>query len=232
MAHIKATNTPPAKVLKNFAALMFFILGMAALNAKTAAWKGPEQFVLINGIDMEYNWAAIREHFGPMEGKKIAVGGAFIVYCFERDENFLEEEIREHLKQAQENVLPVLVQLDTITFMTARPDLWNWWDESKPGYNPENVSNVEWTGWSPKDAVKIGWLNWGEADTAAPDAQPRQPAIQGGIGTPAQKIHERCQGMARRPARRQKVAACRRENHGGNLFRREQFLLSRRQQIR
>lgn len=161
MAHIKATNTPPAKVLKIFAALMFFILGMAALNAKTAAWKGPEQFVLINGIDMEYNWAAIREHFGPMEGKKIAVGGAFIVYCFERDENFLEEEIREHLKQAQENVLPVLVQLDTITFMTARPDLWNWWDESKPGYNPENVSNVEWTGWSPKDAVKIGWLNWG-----------------------------------------------------------------------
>src|SRR3546814_2356165 len=45
--------------------------------------------------------------------------------------------------------------------MDARPDLWNWWDPSRPGYDPANRENVEWTSWSPDDAVKLGWLNWG-----------------------------------------------------------------------
>jgi hypothetical protein len=24
------------------------------------------------------------------------------------------------------------------------PELWNWWDTSKPGYNASNINNVEW----------------------------------------------------------------------------------------
>ncbi len=28
-----------------------------------------------------------------------------------------------------------------------RPDLWNWFDPSQPGYNPQNKKNVEWTDW-------------------------------------------------------------------------------------
>jgi hypothetical protein len=39
--------------------------------------------------------------------------------------------------------------------------LWNWWDESLPGFDPANRENVEWSGWSPNDALKIAWRNWG-----------------------------------------------------------------------
>ena len=29
-----------------------------------------------------------------------------------------------------------------------RPDLWNWYDPSKPGYDPDNKRNVEWYDWA------------------------------------------------------------------------------------
>ena len=28
-----------------------------------------------------------------------------------------------------------------------RPDLWNWYDPAKTGYNPDNRKNVEWYDW-------------------------------------------------------------------------------------
>src|SRR3546814_5483993 len=69
--------------------------------------------------------------------------------------------LNKQLAQALQYEIPVLVQLDAVTLMDARPDLWNWWDPSRPGYDPANRENVEWTSWSPDDAVKLGWLNWG-----------------------------------------------------------------------
>ncbi|MEA2068205.1 MAG: hypothetical protein U9P12_03295, partial [Verrucomicrobiota bacterium] len=56
---------------------------------------------------------------------------------------------------------PVWIKLDGEQWWGARPDLWNWWDPSKPGYDPENARNVEWTGWSSDRAVKIAWRDWG-----------------------------------------------------------------------
>jgi hypothetical protein len=35
---------------------------------------------------------------------------------------------------------PVLVQIDTEHWWTARPDLWNWWDPEKPGFDPAKRS--------------------------------------------------------------------------------------------
>ena len=125
-------------------------------------WSGPEQFVFINGIDLEFNYAKIRNHFGPQEGQRVAIGQSFILYCFERPREVMLSNLSKHLQQSLEFEIPILIQLDAITFMDARPDLWNWWDESLPGYDPANKANVEWTSWSPNDAVKIGWLNWGQ----------------------------------------------------------------------
>lgn len=124
-------------------------------------WGGPQQYIFLNDYDWAYNYEKIKVHFGSSKGKSVAVGAGFIIYCFERSSAVLEQEITEHLRLSEELEIPVLVQLDAITFMGARPDLWNWWDSSKAGYNPDNKNNVEWTSWSPDDAVKIGWLNWG-----------------------------------------------------------------------
>lgn len=58
--------------------------------------------------------------------------------------------------------MPVLIKLDGFSWWETRPDLWNWWDPTKPGYNPENINNVEWTSWdASSSATKIAWRNWG-----------------------------------------------------------------------
>jgi hypothetical protein len=75
----------------------------------------------------------------------------------------------ETYKQTLQNVLnvsyqyniPVIITLDGFEWWQGRPDLWNWWDPSKPGYNPENKKNVEWTCWEEACAVRNGWRNWG-----------------------------------------------------------------------
>ena len=72
---------------------------------------------------------------------------------------------------------PVLVQIDTEHWWEARPDLWNWWDPAKPGFDPANRENVEWTGWSADDALKIAWRNWGRQIRVLPPPEPGQPAL-------------------------------------------------------
>lgn len=125
-------------------------------------WEGPSQYIFINGIDLEFHYARIKNWFGSQTGKDIAIGQSFILYCFERPREVMLSNLHKHLAQSLEFEIPILVQFDAITFMDSRPDLWNWWDPSRPGYDPENRLNVEWTSWSADDAVKIGWLNWGQ----------------------------------------------------------------------
>jgi hypothetical protein len=62
---------------------------------------------------------------------------------------------------AEQCDIPVVVQLDGEQWWRARPDLWNWWDPQRPGFDPHNRSNVEWWGWKPDQALKIAWRNWG-----------------------------------------------------------------------
>ena len=59
------------------------------------------------------------------------------------------------------NDLPLSISLDATQWWQGRPDLYNWWDPSLPGYSPENVANVEWTAPFAANATKISWRNWG-----------------------------------------------------------------------
>ena len=60
------------------------------------------------------------------------------------------------------NDLPVSLSIDATQWWTARPDLWQWWDATAPGYNSTNRLNVEWTGWNAAtDATSLSWRNWG-----------------------------------------------------------------------
>ncbi|MBI4417966.1 MAG: hypothetical protein HY563_04260, partial [Ignavibacteriales bacterium] len=65
------------------------------------------------------------------------------------------------LSLAEQYDMPVVVQLDGEQWWEARPDLWNWWDPERPGYDSQNRWNVEWMGWGPEHAIKIAWRNWG-----------------------------------------------------------------------
>jgi hypothetical protein len=58
-----------------------------------------------------------------------------------------------------------------------RPDLWNWYDPSKPGFNPENRKNVEWYDWEGV-ANKRRYLTPAGAPSQTPHMCYGSPAVQ------------------------------------------------------
>ena len=134
-----------------------------------AAWaksgRQDEQYILVNlnpqmAVDAE-TFVDVRRALPPVEGvrRRAGVGAIFSYLHYPREKT--AGNLRRFLQLAQDTDTPVVVQLDGENWLGGRPDLWNWWDPAKPGYDPANASNVEWTGWGPEYAVKIGWRNWG-----------------------------------------------------------------------
>lgn len=103
----------------------------------------------------------IKNAMNVPENPALRVGAAFFFSILETDPDTLVKSVRALLRASEDSGVPVMVTLDGQQWWATRPDLWNWWDPKRPGYNPENVNNVEWTGWTPTMAVKIGWRNWG-----------------------------------------------------------------------
>jgi hypothetical protein len=128
-----------------------------------------EQFIVLNlshvlnvapGIDRPA-FERITREFKPVADAKVRVGVAGIFSYLHGPRTGTVESLRRFLRLSQEFDVPIVVQLDGENWWDARPDLWNWWDQSRSGYSPANRDNVEWTGWSPESAIKIAWRNWG-----------------------------------------------------------------------
>ena len=98
---------------------------------------------------------------GSRGTSRLRIGVSHSFSMFQGDPDTTLQSLKNLLAAAEAADVPVLICIDGQNWWQSRPDLWNWWDPDKPGYNPANRNNVEWTGWSPDDAVKIGWRNWG-----------------------------------------------------------------------
>jgi hypothetical protein len=145
--------------------------GMAAtLTLLLLAWHyyghSQSQYLLLNILpelqDMRTTFTQIRslKPQGDTSGIGLGIGAIFSFFGEPRDT--CGKHIRQFLAMAEEFDIPVLVQLDGEQWWQARPDLWNWWDSTRPGYNPANAYNVEWCGWGAGNALKIAWRNWGK----------------------------------------------------------------------
>jgi hypothetical protein len=93
-------------------------------------------------------------------GPRLGVGAIISYLRSPRDKNVAR--LRQLLDLCRQHRLAVLVQLDGEQWWNDRPDLWNWWDASKPGFDPENAANVEWSGWGSEHALRISWRDWGQ----------------------------------------------------------------------
>jgi hypothetical protein len=92
--------------------------------------------------------------------------------------NFLDGKNTESLKTSLHNILqvseetnlPVIIHLDGVNWWNSRSDLWNWWNWDMPGYNEDNIDNVERFDWGEDKttAVTAGWRNWGSWVCVAP----------------------------------------------------------------
>lgn len=107
------------------------------------------------------DFIAIKTALGDKKSHPVRGGICFIFSYFNGPPETVKTSLRRFLQLAQATDTPVLIVLDGENWWQARPDLWNWWDKTKPGYNPANRFKVEWSSPSPDDALKIAWRNWG-----------------------------------------------------------------------
>ena len=120
----------------------------------------------------------IMENFSGLPDSSVAVGLSCIFSYLQYPSNNVGQALSNFLNAAEKTGIPITVKLDGEQWWGARPDLWNWWDPSKPGYNPENAENVEWTGWGPEHAIKVSWRNWGRQVRVAPPPNLASPAYR------------------------------------------------------
>ncbi len=139
----------------------------------------PFRYILFNGvIATPDSFQEIRDVFSNSKDNKIAVGIGFIISYLRMSQEDTELQLKQYLSLCEQFELPIIVQIDGEQWWQERPELWNWWDKSINGYDPENKQNVEWTSWTPDSAVKIGWRNWGRQLRVLPMPNLMSPAYR------------------------------------------------------
>jgi hypothetical protein len=123
-----------------------------------------QQYLVVNIIPGEryeevFQQARKLQSPGSSAGVRLGIGAIFSYLSESRDQ--CRSRVLEFLSLAEQYDIPVIVQLDGEQWWEARPDLWNWWDPGRNGFDPGNRRNVEWTGWDSSYAMKIAWRNWG-----------------------------------------------------------------------
>ena len=160
----------------NRTGLAFSLCALLGLGAASAAGT---QYVVVNLHPDEINEAAF-EHIKALDHREtsIRLGAAAIFSCFSETHEQLDARFASFLKLSERYDVPIVFQPDVEQWWKNRPDLWNWWDESAPGYNPENRNNVEWIGWSPDYAIRIAWRDWGHQIRVLPPPNLMSPAYR------------------------------------------------------
>ncbi|HEO71390.1 MAG TPA: hypothetical protein ENN80_09010 [Candidatus Hydrogenedentes bacterium] len=120
---------------------------------------------------------AIVDAIGAPRDGHLRIGVTFTFSTLQTPVEVLAESLRNLLEAGESTGIPVMVGFDGQNWWGERPDLWNWWDPDKPGYNPANAHNVEWTEWNPASAVKLGWRNWGSQLRVHPQPNLASPAV-------------------------------------------------------
>jgi hypothetical protein len=139
--------------------------------SSSADARTPSQYILLNfqtPNNTVRDFEEIDSTFGKMGDRRIAIGVGYILSYLEFTPAHVDSALKEVLALSLKHRLPVLIHLDGEQYWGNRPDLWNWWDAAKAGYNPGNKHNVEWHDWSADSAVKIGWRNWGDQRRTLP----------------------------------------------------------------
>jgi len=75
--------------------------------------------------------------------------------------NKIKASLQNMMNLSVANELPIVIHLDGVNEWENSPELWNWFDSSKPGFKEANIANVERYGWDDSTAVKVCWRNWG-----------------------------------------------------------------------
>jgi len=101
------------------------------------------------------------------DGKTRILGFGLPTPTYEIEEQ-LPGRIRSAFAAAREHDMAVMLHFDFHLAWKHRPDLWNWFDPARPGYDPNNKYNVEWHGWDGPPN-KVHYLNHGVLERLPPN---------------------------------------------------------------
>jgi hypothetical protein len=104
-----------------------------------------------------------------------------------RDEPNIVQAIRQGFDTAKRTNVAVHFNVDDHIGWDKRPDLWNWYDPAKRGYNPDNRKNVEWYDWEGT-ANKRRYFTPEGTPSQSPHTCYNSPAIQKEIGRIVSKV--------------------------------------------
>jgi hypothetical protein len=160
---------------------LFQIIVLLALAAAHA--QAREQYLLLNYStalnapqQAQEMMRYVRDTFGAANrGSRLKTGLA-IIYTPKEQVAETAARLQADLALARQMEVPVLIQVDTENWLPEA--ITNWFDPSKPGYDPDKVNDVEWTGWTPDTAVKICWRNWGTMLRVGPHPNLLSPRFQ------------------------------------------------------
>jgi hypothetical protein len=93
------------------------------------------------------------------------------------DQSRIAPWIRQMFRLAKRTNVAVHFNVDDHVLWHERPDLWNWYDPSQPGYKPENRKNVEWFDWEGT-ANKRRYFTPAGAPSRSPHMCYNSPAVQ------------------------------------------------------
>jgi len=145
---------------KSAAALLLCVAAIFGFHAVSAQ----QQYLVVNIVPGE-KYEPVFEQVRDLAERDVAgrlqlgIGAIFSYLHQPRAQSAAD--VTEFLSLSERFEIPIIVQLDGEQWWEARPDLWNWWDPERPGFDPANRRNVEWSGWGPEYAMKIAWRNWG-----------------------------------------------------------------------
>ncbi|HBG26029.1 MAG: hypothetical protein A2Y10_03835 [Planctomycetes bacterium GWF2_41_51] len=151
--------------------MKYYLILISSLFIPQMLWamadtKTEEQYIILmmprsKNIN-EANFMQVMNNFQGPPQARVKVGLAFIFSYLRNDVNELSDSLKSILLNSEKTNTPVWIKFDGEQWWQNRPDLWNWWDPNKPGYDPNNRTNVEWRWWGPEYALKICWRNWGK----------------------------------------------------------------------
>ena len=82
---------------------------------------------------------------GDGKTRQLGLGMSFPIFV--SDESKIAQVIKLFFEMAKRTNVAIHFNFDDHIKWDERPDLWNWYDPAKKGYNPDNTKNVEWYDW-------------------------------------------------------------------------------------
>jgi hypothetical protein len=121
---------------------------------------------------------ALPAKFGTTgDGQTRQLGFGAFIPIFVSDESEIAQSIEVMFELAKQTNVAVHFNVDDHIEWDERPDLWNWYEPAKTGYNPNNTKNVEWYDWQGTPN-KRRYLTPAGVPSQSPHMCYKSPAVQ------------------------------------------------------